>query len=220
MRPEILFPLFAEVTTLKGVGAKVAPQIGKVAGPLVRDLLFLAPTGLVHRRATTARSGHGGRGGHPGRAHRPPYPPAQDRRPVEGAGFGPDRLRAPDLVPGRPASGTAGPRRRAARRQRQGRELQQRDPDPPPGRRQGGGRRRHPAGRDGLSLHRGAGAPHCAPSGAGGAEDRAGAARVAGPRLDRAQALARLARGAGDPAQPTDRGRPVAGLPAAPSPGL
>jgi ATP-dependent DNA helicase RecG len=54
MRPEILFPLFAEVTTLKGVGAKVAPQIGKVAGPLVRDLLFLAPTGLVHRRATTA----------------------------------------------------------------------------------------------------------------------------------------------------------------------
>ncbi len=54
MRPEILFPLFAEVTTLKGVGAKVAPQIRKVAGPLVRDLLFLAPTGLIHRRATTA----------------------------------------------------------------------------------------------------------------------------------------------------------------------
>lgn len=54
MRPEILFPLFAEVTTLKGVGAKVAPLIRKVAGPLVRDLAFLAPTGIVHRRAVTA----------------------------------------------------------------------------------------------------------------------------------------------------------------------
>ena len=53
MRPEILFPLFAEVTTLKGVGAKVAPLIRKVAGPLVRDLVFLPPTGLVHRRAAT-----------------------------------------------------------------------------------------------------------------------------------------------------------------------
>lgn len=54
MRPQILFPLFAEVSALKGVGAKVEPLITKVAGPLVRDLAFLAPTGIVHRRATTA----------------------------------------------------------------------------------------------------------------------------------------------------------------------
>ena len=41
MRPEILFPLFAEATSLKGVGPRVAPLVNKVAGPLVRDLAFL-----------------------------------------------------------------------------------------------------------------------------------------------------------------------------------
>ena len=54
MRPEILFPLFAQATTLKGVGPKVAPLVQKLAGPLVRDLLMLGPSGLVVRRATTA----------------------------------------------------------------------------------------------------------------------------------------------------------------------
>lgn len=52
MRPEILFPLFAEITTLKGVGPRLAPLITKLAGPLVRDLLFLAPYALVVRRDT------------------------------------------------------------------------------------------------------------------------------------------------------------------------
>jgi ATP-dependent DNA helicase RecG len=54
MRPQILFPLFAEVTSLKGVGAKVAPLVQKLAGPLVRDMVFLGPTGLIKRRRTTA----------------------------------------------------------------------------------------------------------------------------------------------------------------------
>jgi ATP-dependent DNA helicase RecG len=54
MRPEILFPLFAQATTLKGVGPKVAPLVQKVAGPLVRDLALLGPTGLVVRKPTTA----------------------------------------------------------------------------------------------------------------------------------------------------------------------
>lgn len=54
MRPQILFPLFAEVTSLKGVGAKVAPLVQKLAGALVRDLLFLTPNGLITRRRTTA----------------------------------------------------------------------------------------------------------------------------------------------------------------------
>ena len=54
MRPEILFPLFAEVSTLKGVGQKVLPLVQRLAGPLVRDLLFLAPTGLILRRPMTA----------------------------------------------------------------------------------------------------------------------------------------------------------------------
>ena len=54
MRPQILFPLFADVTSLKGVGAKVAPLVQKLAGPLVRDLVFLSPSGLITRRRTTA----------------------------------------------------------------------------------------------------------------------------------------------------------------------
>ncbi|HEY5106651.1 MAG TPA: ATP-dependent DNA helicase RecG [Caulobacteraceae bacterium] len=55
MRPEILFPLFAPVTTLKGVGPKIAPLIERLAGPLVRDLAFLAPQSVVRRnRAAVA----------------------------------------------------------------------------------------------------------------------------------------------------------------------
>jgi len=54
MRPEILFPLFAEVDALKGVGPRVEPLVRKVAGPLVRDLLFLSPTGLILRRPMTS----------------------------------------------------------------------------------------------------------------------------------------------------------------------
>ena len=54
MRPEILFPLFAPVTSLKGVGPRVAPLVERLAGPLVRDLLFLTPTGVIRRRPMTA----------------------------------------------------------------------------------------------------------------------------------------------------------------------
>ena len=54
MRPEILFPLFAEVSTLKGVGPKILPLVQKLAGPLVRDVLFLSPSGLIVRRPMTA----------------------------------------------------------------------------------------------------------------------------------------------------------------------
>jgi ATP-dependent DNA helicase RecG len=54
MRPEILFPLFAPVSALKGVGPKILPLVEKLAGPLVRDLLFLQPQGLIHRRLTDA----------------------------------------------------------------------------------------------------------------------------------------------------------------------
>ncbi|MFK0299381.1 ATP-dependent DNA helicase RecG [Brevundimonas sp. NPDC090276] len=54
MRPEILFPLFADVSTLKGVGPRSAPLVHKLAGPLVRDVLFLSPSGIIQRRLTTA----------------------------------------------------------------------------------------------------------------------------------------------------------------------
>jgi ATP-dependent DNA helicase RecG len=53
MRPEILFPLFAPSATLKGVGPKLAPLVEKLAGPLVRDLAFTLPQGIVRRRPTT-----------------------------------------------------------------------------------------------------------------------------------------------------------------------
>ena len=56
MRPEILFPLFAPVSTLKGVGPKVEPLVERVAGPLVRDVLFLGPSSLIHRTPTTVDS--------------------------------------------------------------------------------------------------------------------------------------------------------------------
>ncbi len=49
MRPQVLFPLFAPITSLRGVGPKLAPLLEKVAGPQVRDLAFLAPTGVIDR---------------------------------------------------------------------------------------------------------------------------------------------------------------------------
>ncbi|MGF1462426.1 MAG: ATP-dependent DNA helicase RecG [Maricaulaceae bacterium] len=51
MRPAILFPLFAELSALKGVGPKTASLMAKLTGPLVRDLLFHAPSGLIDRSA-------------------------------------------------------------------------------------------------------------------------------------------------------------------------
>jgi len=53
MRPEILFPLFAPSVSLKGVGPKIAPLVERLAGPRVRDVLFLPPSGVVTRTRTT-----------------------------------------------------------------------------------------------------------------------------------------------------------------------
>jgi ATP-dependent DNA helicase RecG len=53
MRPEILYPLFAPAASLKGVGPKIAPLVERAAGPLVRDVLFLAPQSLVERPLRT-----------------------------------------------------------------------------------------------------------------------------------------------------------------------
>ncbi|HWE46191.1 MAG TPA: ATP-dependent DNA helicase RecG [Caulobacteraceae bacterium] len=60
MRPEILFPLFAPVTTVKGVGPKIAPAVERVAGPLVKDLLFTPPQGLVVRDPATVAAAREG----------------------------------------------------------------------------------------------------------------------------------------------------------------
>ncbi|HEY9233900.1 MULTISPECIES: ATP-dependent DNA helicase RecG [Phenylobacterium] len=53
MRPEILFPLYAPITSLKGVGARVAPLLEKLAGPIVRDVLFLRPHSVIRREVAT-----------------------------------------------------------------------------------------------------------------------------------------------------------------------
>ncbi|MBC6980875.1 ATP-dependent DNA helicase RecG [Caulobacter sp. 17J80-11] len=60
MRPEILFPLFAPIGTLKGVGAKVAPLVERLAGPIVRDLLFVPPHNLIVRERTTVAQARDG----------------------------------------------------------------------------------------------------------------------------------------------------------------
>ena len=50
MRPEILFPLFAETTRLQGVGPRLGKFLNTLAGPHVVDLLWLLPTGVIDRR--------------------------------------------------------------------------------------------------------------------------------------------------------------------------
>jgi ATP-dependent DNA helicase RecG len=50
LRPDILFPLFAPVTTLKGLGPKLGKLTEKLVGPHVVDLLWHLPTGIIDRR--------------------------------------------------------------------------------------------------------------------------------------------------------------------------
>ena len=50
MRPDILFPLFAPVTSLDGIGPRIGSAIERLAGPHVVDLLWHLPNGLIDRR--------------------------------------------------------------------------------------------------------------------------------------------------------------------------
>ena len=50
MRPLSLTPLFAQTTSLPGIGPRLGKLVEKVAGPLVVDLLWHLPLGLVDRR--------------------------------------------------------------------------------------------------------------------------------------------------------------------------
>ncbi len=50
MRPEILFPLFASLSSLKGVGPRIAAVLEKATGPHVVDLLWHLPREVVDRR--------------------------------------------------------------------------------------------------------------------------------------------------------------------------
>ena len=49
MRPSILNPLFADITSLKGVGPRLATLIARAAGPRVVDVLFTPPHGVIDR---------------------------------------------------------------------------------------------------------------------------------------------------------------------------
>ncbi|MDQ7018881.1 MAG: ATP-dependent DNA helicase RecG [Robiginitomaculum sp.] len=51
MRPQILFPLFANTDVLAGVGPKVAQNLEKLGAKHVLDLLFMMPNSLVDRRS-------------------------------------------------------------------------------------------------------------------------------------------------------------------------
>ncbi len=61
MRPEPLFPLFAPIKALPGIGPRLAPLIERLAGEHVVDLLWHLPTGVIDRRyspkVTEARAG-------------------------------------------------------------------------------------------------------------------------------------------------------------------
>ena len=52
MRPQELFPIFAPVTDLGGIGPRMASLLARVAGPNVVDLCWHFPTGLIDRRFT------------------------------------------------------------------------------------------------------------------------------------------------------------------------
>jgi len=50
MRPEALYPLFAPVTSLPGIGPRLAKLVERAAGPHIIDLLWHLPVGLIERR--------------------------------------------------------------------------------------------------------------------------------------------------------------------------
>ena len=50
MRPGILYPLFAQTTTLAGVGPRLSKLVEKVAGKTLASLCWHLPTGIIDRR--------------------------------------------------------------------------------------------------------------------------------------------------------------------------
>ncbi len=50
MRPEILYPLFGQTTTLPGIGPRLARLIEKIAGKTILSLCWHLPTGIIDRR--------------------------------------------------------------------------------------------------------------------------------------------------------------------------
>ncbi|MCW9032623.1 MAG: ATP-dependent DNA helicase RecG [Rhodospirillales bacterium] len=50
MRPQVLFPLFANLPSLQGVGPKLAERLENLCGPHVVDLIWHLPFSLIDRR--------------------------------------------------------------------------------------------------------------------------------------------------------------------------
>ncbi len=50
MRPQVLFPLFAQVTSLPGIGPRFGKLLESLCGPHVADLLWHRPSALIDRR--------------------------------------------------------------------------------------------------------------------------------------------------------------------------
>jgi ATP-dependent DNA helicase RecG len=50
MRPEILYPPFEPVTSLKGIGPRIAQGLKNLSGPCIVDLFWHLPTGLIDRQ--------------------------------------------------------------------------------------------------------------------------------------------------------------------------
>ena len=83
MRPDILFPYFADISSVSGIGERTASLIDKAMGRRVRDVVLTPPTGLVRRRRLPAiASAQAGEtvtltvtvgAHHPGATRRQPY---------------------------------------------------------------------------------------------------------------------------------------------------
>ena len=57
MRPAILFPLFAEIRSLPGVGPRIGAAVERLAGPRVVDLLWHLPNAVIDRRFSPSIAG-------------------------------------------------------------------------------------------------------------------------------------------------------------------
>ncbi len=51
LRPPILYPLFAPVTSLQGIGPRLGKLVEKLCGPSVANLLWHLPSAMIDRRA-------------------------------------------------------------------------------------------------------------------------------------------------------------------------
>ncbi|MBT5570202.1 MAG: ATP-dependent DNA helicase RecG [Alphaproteobacteria bacterium] len=55
-RPEVLFPVFAPVTALKGIGPRMGKHIERLLGEQIVDLLWHLPSGIIDRRYSPSLS--------------------------------------------------------------------------------------------------------------------------------------------------------------------